>query len=210
MKYLIVLFKNKERKKILKKFKTYERAFSFFTGNTNDNIIFDKKVENGKVVEYEIGLLEKDSKDFDIFYKKDKLGRQLKIEIDDPEYKLINVCDYKKEEFIFDLQTNKKIKFKKFYYTYLQGPGLKFICSLNNKIVVQQDDTYNLFSLKCEPESDRFLNILSDVLYQNKRSDCIVVPESTKDHKKHLYTTLEKNGFSKSTLYRKSTTYFSS
>ena len=88
MKYLIVLFKNKERKKILKKFKTYERAFSYFTGFTNSDIIFDKKVENGKLVNYEIGLLEKGSNHFEIFYKKDKLGRQVKIELDDPEFKL--------------------------------------------------------------------------------------------------------------------------
>jgi hypothetical protein len=210
MKYLIVLFKNKERKKILKKFKTYERAFSYFTGFTNSDIIFDKKVENGKLVNYEIGLLEKGSNHFEIFYKKDKLGRQVKIELDDPEFKLINVSDFKKEEFIFDLQTNKKITFKKFYTLYLKGPGLKFISSLNNKIVIQQDDNYSLFSLKCEPESYRFLDILSNVLYQNKRNDCIVVPESTKNQKKHLYSILETKGFSKSTLYRKSTTFFPS
>jgi hypothetical protein len=210
MKYLIVLFKNKERKKILKKFKTFERANSFFTGLTNTEVIYDKKVENGEVVDFEIGLLEKDSKDFDIYYKKDNLGRQIKVELDDPEFKIIKVSDYKVEEFLFDIQTNKKISFKKFYNTYLKGGGLKFISSLNNKIVIQEDDNYNLFSLKCEPEVNRFLKILSDVLYSNRRSDCVVVPETTKDHKKHLYSVLEQRGFSKSTLYRRSTTYFSS
>lgn len=209
MKYLIVLFKNKDRKKILKKFKTFERANTYFTNLINSEIIYDKKVENGEVVDFEVGLLEKDSKDFDIYYKKDNLGRQIKVELDDPEYKIIKVSDYKVEEFLFDVQTNKKISFKKFYNTYLKGTGLKFISSLNNKIVVQEDDNYNLFSLKCEPEVGRFLQILSDVLYKNRRSDCVVVPETTKTHKKHLYTTLEQKGFSKSTLYRRSTTYFS-
>lgn len=210
MKYLIVLFKNKERKKILKKFKTYDRAFSFFSGITNNNVILDKRVENGKNVNFEVGLLEKNSTEFEIYYKKDNLGRQLKIELDDPDYKLIKVSDYKVEEFLFDIQTNKKISFKKFYNQYLKGGGLKFISSLNNKIIVQEDDNYNLFSLKCEPETDRFLNILSDVLYTNRRGDCIVVPETTKDHKKHLYSVLEQKGISKSTLYRRSTTYFTS
>lgn len=208
MKYLIVLFKNKERKKILKKFKTFQRANSYFTGITNNDVVFDKNVENGKLVNFEVGLLEKDSNDFTIFYKKDNLGRQIKIELDDPEYKIIKVSDYKIEEYLFDLQTNKKISFKKFYNQYLKGGGLKFISNLNNKIVVQEDDNYNLFSLKCEPESNRFLNILSDVLYTNRRSDCIVVPQTTKDQKRFLYSTLEQKGYSKSTLYRNSTTYF--
>ena len=209
MKYLIVLFKNKERKKILKKFKTFQRANSFFTGLTNTEVIYDKKVENGLPVDFEIGLLEKDSNDFNILYKKDNLGRQIKVEIDDPEFKIIKVSDYKIEEFLFDLQTNKKISFKKFYNQYLKGGGLKFISSLNNKIIVQEDDNYNLFSLKCEPETSRFLKILSDVLYNNKRSDCVVVPETTKDHKRFLYSVLEKKGIAKSTLYRRSTTYYS-
>jgi hypothetical protein len=209
MKYLIVLFKNKERKKILKKFKTFERANLYFTGITNNEVIFDKRVENGKNVAFEIGLLEKDSKEFEIYYKKDGLGRQLKIELDDPDYKITKVSDYKVEEFLFDIQTNKKISFKKFYNQYLRGGGLKFISSLNNKIIVQEDNNYNLFSLKCEPETSRFLKILSDVLYNNRRNDCVVVPETTKDHKKYLYSVLEEKGISKSTLYRRSTTYFS-
>ena len=209
MKYLIVLFKNKERKKILKKFKTFQRANSFFTGLTNTEVIYDKKVENGLPVDFEIGLLEKDSNDFNILYKKDNLGRQIKVEVDNPEFKIIKVSDYKIEEFLFDLQTNKKISFKKFYNQYLKGGGLKFISSLNNKIIVQEDDNYNLFSLKCEPETSRFLKTLSDVLYTNKRSDCVVVPETTKDHKRFLYSVLEQKGIAKSTLYRRSTTYYS-
>ena len=49
MKYLIVLFKNKERKKIIKKFKTLDRAKKFYESKINDDgIYFDKKVENGK------------------------------------------------------------------------------------------------------------------------------------------------------------------
>lgn len=132
----------------------------------------------------------------------------MKIEIDDPEYKILEISEYKPEEYLFDLQTNKKINFKKFYNQYLKGGGLKFISSLNNKILVQEDDNYCLFSLKCEPEVNRFLKILSNLLYKNNRSDCIVVPETTKNDKKYLYSVLEQKGFSKSTLYRNSTTYF--
>jgi len=66
MKYLIVLFKNKERKKIIKKFKTLSRAKEFFKSKVKDsNYIFDKRIENGKDCIFELGLLEKDSLIFD-------------------------------------------------------------------------------------------------------------------------------------------------
>jgi len=44
MKYLIVLFKNKKRKKILNKFKTLERANKYFndTLKTSNNVLFSK------------------------------------------------------------------------------------------------------------------------------------------------------------------------
>ena len=44
MNYLIVLFKNKERKKIINKFVTFDRAKSFY----------DKKILISKDVEFEV------------------------------------------------------------------------------------------------------------------------------------------------------------
>ena len=66
MKYLIVLFKNKERKKIINKFKTLKRAKECFDVKVKDsNYIFDKRIENGKDCIFELCLLEKDSLVFD-------------------------------------------------------------------------------------------------------------------------------------------------
>jgi len=60
MKYLIVLFKNKERKKIIKKFKTFENAKKFYDKMIKENtIVFNKEVENGKDCFFELGLMEK-------------------------------------------------------------------------------------------------------------------------------------------------------
>jgi hypothetical protein len=208
MKYLIVLFKNKERKKIIKKFKTKERAEKFFDKLLNNDVVFNKEVENGKSCEFELGLLENDSKDFIPFYVRDELGRQIKIEIDDPNYKITKISKYKVEEFLYDLQTKNKIPFKYFYSKYLKVTGLKFISKLNNKLLVQEDDNYFLFSLKSDGDSNRFLKILEDTLYKNKRSDCVVVYDTSIQQKKYLYSILESKGISKSFLYRNSTTFF--
>ena len=44
MNYLIVLFKNKERKKIIKKFKTLNRAKDHYDSLIkSNNVIFDRK-----------------------------------------------------------------------------------------------------------------------------------------------------------------------
>jgi hypothetical protein len=208
MKYLIVLFKNKERKKIIKTFKTKTKVEAFYNNFIKNDVIFNKEVENGEICDFEVGILEKESKEFGPYFIKDEIGRQVKVELDDPNYKVIKISNYKVEELIFDLQTNKKIPFKKFYSTYLKNSGIKFISKLNNKILVQEDDSYELFSLKSDFESDRFLKILEGVLQKNNRSDCIVVFDTSLYQKKYLYSVLESKGISKSFLYRNSTTYF--
>ena len=209
MKYLVVLFKNKERKRIIKKFKTYDRAIDFFNKKVNDfTVVFDKRVENGLSCSFELGLLEKNSKNFDLYFVKDELGRNVKIDLDDPEYKILSISNYKIEELLFDIEKNKRISFNDFIKTYLPKGSIKLVSKLNHKIVVQDDDKFNLFSLKCDNDCLRFLGILESYLSEKKRIDCIIVSDSTKEQKKYLYDVLESKGISKSVLYKRSTTFF--
>ena len=115
MKFFIVLFKNKERKKIINKFKTYERAIEFYNNKIkNNNVIFNKEFENGKDCTFELGLLEKESNNFNSYFIKDSLGRQIKAELDTNEYKILEMKDYKVEDLIFDVTKNSKITFDEF------------------------------------------------------------------------------------------------
>ena len=209
MKYLIVLFKNKERKKIIKKFKTYQRAKEFFDNQIKNNkVVFEKGVENGKSCSFEIGLLEKDSTNFDSYFIKDSLGRQVKVDIDDPDYKVLQISNYSVEEFIYDISKNKKISIDKFISEYLKRGSIKLISKLNNKIVVQDDDKFSLFSLKSDDDCFRFTQVLQKYLAEKNRIDCIIVLDSSLPQKKYLYSLLESRGISKSILYKKSTTFF--
>lgn len=209
MKYLIVLFKNKERKKIIKKFKTFENAKKFYDKMIKENtIVFNKEVENGKDCFFELGLMEKDSINFDSYFIKDSLGRQVKVDLDDPEYKLISVSNYFVEEFIYDIQNNEKISFEKFIKSYLPKNKIRLISKLNNKIIVQDDELFYLFSLKSDLDCARFLNILQDYMFENNLSQSLIVFDTSKPQKKYLYNLLKENGFDSSILYRKSTTYF--
>lgn len=210
MKYLIVLFKNKERKKIIKKYKTFDRAKKYFDSSIKivDEIIFDKKVENGKFCEYEIGIVETNPNEFENYFVKDELGRQVKIEVDDPYFKILSISKYKIEDFIYDIKKNKRLDFISFIRKYLQKEGIKLVSKLNNKIIVQNDEFIDIFSLKSESESKRFLQILENYMLKNKRLDCIIVSDDSIQQKKYLYQLLNSKGISKSILYKKSTTFF--
>jgi tricorn protease-like protein len=54
----------------------------------------------------------------------------------------------------------------------LDPPGLKLVSKLNNKIVVQNDDKFNLFTLKNDNDSSRFIDKLSELFIEQKRFDC--------------------------------------
>lgn len=209
MNYLVVLFKNKERKKIINKFKTYERADSFYKKliNENESVIFETKVENARPCDYELCLLQKDDNKFDKLFMRDDFGRQILVELDDPDYKIIQVSKYKVPEKIFDVDKNKKITTEEFIKKYLPKNSIKLISRLNNKVVVQNDSDVKLFSLKDENESRRFLENLNDHLIDTGRGDSIIVIETSKPQKKYLYEVLSEMGINKQSLYRRSTTF---
>ena len=209
MNYLIVLFKNKVKKKIIKKFKTSNRANTFYESllETSNNIIFDKQYENGFVSKYEIAILEKISGTFLPVFLKDELGRNIKVDLEDDDFSIKKINPYHIDELILDTSLNKKINSKEFIKLYLDPPGLKLVSKLNNKIVVQNDDKFNLFTLKNDYDSSRFIDSISEFFMEQKRFDCMFVKDYSNAQRKYLYNLLIENGFSKSYLQRQTTTH---
>jgi hypothetical protein len=209
MNHLIVLFKNKKRKKIINRFKTLDRAKEFFSKKVSEseNVIFEKQVENALPCSFEIALVSKKDNDFQSLFVKDSLGRQVRVNLDDDDFKIIEVNEYRIEEKIFDVYQNKKITTQEFLKKYINTPSIKLLSKLNNKVVLQNDDNVDLFTLKDPEECTRFLRSLSDYFISTQRMDVIVVYESSKAQKKYLYDILEKNGIDKKVLYRTTTTF---
>lgn len=209
MNYLVVLFKNKERKKIINKFQTLSRAEKFYNDliEKSNSVVFEIKVENANQCDYELCLLQKNDNNFDKLFVKDELGRQVLVDLDDPEYKIIKISKYKIPEKIYDVEGNEKITTEDFIRKHLPKNSIKLISRLNNKIVLQNDDKVKLFSLKDENESRRFLNNLNDYLIDIGRLDSIIVTETSQSQKKYLYQILSDMGISKQKLYRRSTTF---
>jgi hypothetical protein len=206
--YLVVHFKNKEKKKIIKKFVTKEKALDFYNKKIKENPIFSKLVENNEFASFELGLLESTNiKVHNTYFAKDDLGRQNRIILDSPDFNIIKINDYLIEELIYDQQKRKKISIESLIKTYLPKNTIKLISKLNNKFVVQNDNEFNIFTLKNEFDCERFLDVLQDYMISKNRIDCIIVKDSSSEQKKYLYDLLSENGFSKSSLYRKSTTF---
>jgi hypothetical protein len=207
--YKIVLFKNKEKKKIINKFITSKKALKYFNYliDKSDNVLFEMMYENGGFGEYEIALIEKNIGPTLPLFVKDDYGRQIKIEVEDNKYKISRIVKYRIEEEFLDYSTKKKIDTKRFISSYLSKDGLKLLSKLNNKIVLQNDNDINLFTFKNIHDSERFLEVLSEHFIKNKRYDCIFVKDSSTIQRKYLYDILIERGFSRSYLFRLSTTH---
>ena len=207
--YFVVLFKNKLKKKIIKKFVTLKKATQFYEKKLveSDDVIFDVIVENGQPSQYEIGIIELSSRQLVPVYMTDEMGRSKKVKLDEDGMTLFKITQFKKEESLFDIQTNKRIFTQEFIKKYLKSDGLKMVSVLNNKIVVQNDDVVNLFSCKNETESSRFIDCLSNHFFKIKRGDCLFIKDYSTPQRKYLYSLLESKGYDKKVLYRKFTTY---
>jgi len=207
--YQIIIFKNKVKKKIINKFKTHKRAFEYYKNlmNESDEVIFSKVMENGLVCEFELCLVERVSGTLLPLFMKDDYGRQIKVNLDDTDFTITQVNKYRIEEEFVDYSTNEKINTKQFIKKYLGTTGLKLISKLNNKIIVQNDDDYNLFTFKTIDESERFIDVLTEKFNNEKRKDCLMVKDNSTAQRKYLYDILIKKGFPKSYLQRHSTTH---
>ena len=207
--YLIVLFKNKVKKRIIKKFKTLKNSDEYYKKliQESDEVIFDKKHENGFKSDYEIALLGKKKGNDEVIYIKDEIGRQSKVILEDDDFSILKVQPYKLDEQFLDYTTKKKINTKELMKKYLSGVGLKMVSKLNNKIIVQNDNTINLFTFKNDEDSSRFIDNLSKIFIEQKKIDCMFVKDSSLSQRKYLYNILVNYGFPKSYLFRQSTTF---
>lgn len=209
--YQIVLFKNKVKKKIINKFQTYKKTVSVFESmiKESDKVIFEKQFENGVECNYELAILEKSSGSMIPIFIKDEFGRQSKVNLEDDNYIISKITNYKIPDLILDYSTNKKISVEQLLKKYLPKNEMSMVSSLNNKIIIQKDDDYKLFTLKTIEDSSRLVDSLFNYFISENRSDTIFVKDHSTIQRKYLYEILEQKGFPKSYLFRHSTTHVS-
>ena len=207
--YFIVLFKNKEKKKIIKKFKTLKRAEKFYQEKLkiSSDVLFHKEYVNGVKCLFELGIISDTPLNNDKMFVRDDFGRQIKVEMETSEYEIVKISPFFTEELILEHLSGKKYSFGKFIKKYLNKSGFKLVSKLNNKIIVQNDDSINLFTLKNIYDSERLINVLRDYCLNIKKTDCIFVKDTSTAQRKYIYGLLINKGFSKDYLFRLSTTH---
>ena len=84
---------------------------------------------------------------------------------------------------------------------------MKSISTLHNKLVIQINDNFNLFSLKNIDDSHRLIETMEKYFRDNNRSDSIFVKDISTTQRKWMYDLLVDNGFDKKKLYRQTTTF---
>lgn len=207
--YIIVLFKNKKKRKIIKRYTTEKKAIEYFNNLVEDQkkIIFPKLIENAEETSYTLGLLTNTTNVQKSLFIKDDIGRNVPATIENSPYIFLNIVPFNQEEKIYDWQTKNKITFDEFLKKYCTNNELKNIFTLNNKICVQKDNELYAFSLKDKNESIRFLDTLRDYFFSNGRLDGLFVKDISTPQRKWIYSVLTEKGFDKKRLYRLKTTF---
>jgi len=209
MNYIVVLFKNRKRKKIIKSFVRKNIAELYFKKicEQSDKIKFNVEVENSLDVTYEVGLLCKNIDTQFQLFSQDDIGRNIRVNLEDSDLQIIKIHRYRVPEKLHEWSTNKRITYDEFFKKHFTNKELKNVFTVNNKIIVQKDEQTSVYSLKNIEESKRLLMLLQDEFVSLKRADAIFVKDMDTIQRKYLYDHLEKLGIDKKRLYRQSTTF---
>ena len=202
----VIIFKNNKKKKKLKSFVRENLALNYFNNlfEESNKIIFTKKFESGYECKFNIALISEKFNEDNIYYI-DEFGRNKVInsKIDDTNY-IHKISPYNYEEDIFDVQQDKRITLNEFEKKYLVKDKIYMMSKLKNKFILQEDDNYNLFSLKNEYDADRLLDLFQEIKIGSK---LIIVKDVSSPQRKYLYDLLVSRGYNKKFLYTSYTTY---
>ena len=205
--FLVVLFKNKLRQKIIKKFIGKDNCYKFYNKFiSNQNIYFPVEFENGKECKFEIAVLELDGKLSSTIHR-DEYGRNIDHKVEGTDYVIVKIQDFKYEERVYDISEKTKVSLLDIVNGFSKTKELKSVFKINNKVVFQSDDTIKVYSCKTDFESKRFLDEFQRYCLENKKTDYLISYSEDIAHKKDLYKLLKDKGFDIKMLYRRSTTH---
>ena len=200
-KYFILLFVNGKKKKVihtLNNFRLINAKYNKLLKQKKP--YFTCKFLKKKECVMELGLLVNGETNKPVF-KKDNLGRNITVNIDG-DYSFLDIKPYWVEEKIYDHQVKKRITFDFLLSNYIPRADFKQVFTLNNKLIVQNNEKYYLFSLKNVSDSKRLMDAISRKFSEKGRVDAIFVNDYSTTQRKQLYNKLEKEGFDRKFLYK--------
>jgi|TARA_R110000744_G_scaffold345011_1_gene450414 hypothetical protein len=204
-KYKIILLQNSVPKKTLftsNVKRTTFHKFHKFLGSKKP--LFNRKYVKRKFCQFELAIFSKENNNSSV-YRKDSLGKNVMVDIDIPNYYIMELIPYWSEEFIYDHEVKSRISLDVLIGSYLPKKNFKQVFSLNNKLIIQTDDNFKMFSLKNVSDCGRLLSIIKELFISEGRVDCLFVPDSSTAQRKQLYKLLEDSGVNRKFLYKQYT-----
>jgi hypothetical protein len=202
-KYQIVIFNNQSKKRILATSNLYSNINKKYNKILKkSNVIFPMKYNKKKECKFEIALVCIGKCKSKIIHKRDELGRLAEITTKNKKYQIIKINDFKVEEKIYDHQQKKRVTFQEIMDKYLGAKNILQMYSLNNKIIIQNNEEFYLFSLKNVGEASRWLDSSKQYFNNINKYNCLLSKDLSTVHRKELYDLLEKKGFVRSLLHK--------
>jgi len=202
-KYQIVIFNNQSKKRIIATSNIYSNINKKYNKITKkSNVIFPIKYNKKKECVFEIALVCIGKCKTKPIHKRDDLGRLIEITTKNKKYHILKIKGFEIEEKIYDHQQRKRIYFEELFVNYLSSKNIIQMYSLNNKIIVQNNNEYFLFSLKNVSESQRFMDIIQEYFSNIKKYNCLLSRDLSTAQRKEIYNLLEDKGFERSLLYK--------
>ena len=201
--YQIVLFNNKSKKRIVASSRIFNNINKKYKEiHKKSNVIFPVKYNKKIECEFELALVCVGKCKKNPIHRRDELGRLTEVTMKNKKYQIIKIKPFEVEEKIYDHQLAKRIEFKELYDRYLNSKNIMQVYSLNNKIVIQNNDLFNLFSLKTVSESSRFLSCIKKYFTEQGKFNFLISRDLSTVQRKELYNLLESKGFSRKLLYK--------
>lgn len=206
-KYQIILFCNKERKKLI--YKTVSIAAIrdlWYELKTEMEPRFTKEYggKRNQKLEYELGLIYPDNRwaKNKTVTKRDEFGRLIDVGVDMKGYRLKEMIPYWMEEKIYDHDNKKHIRYHELLEILEQVKEIAQVFTLNTKLFLQIEDSVRMFGNKNLSDSDRLFELLREDLLKSKKGNFIFVKDITTQQRKSLYNLLEKKGYKRTDLFR--------
>lgn len=202
-KYQIVLFNNQSKKRIMATSRIYNNINKKFKEiHKKSNVIFPVKYNKKIECSFELALVCVGKCKKTPIHRRDELGRLTEVTMKSKKYQIIKIKPFSIEEKVYDHQLGRRIEFGELYDKYLSSKNIIQIYSLNNKVVIQNNDLFNLFSLKNVSESSRFLSCIKKYFTDKGKFNFLISRDLSTIQRKELYNLLESKGFSRKLLYK--------
>ena len=204
-KYMIILFANKKKDKIVYKCMQRTTVYEYWREFRTQRKPRFVKLQGGRRREeklYELALVFPNNRWATATYVKDSLGRNQEAIIDNNKYRIKEIIPYWKEELVYDFQQKKRIRYHEVLEQFMPVTEIGQVFSLNKNLFLQVDDEIKMFSNKNLNDSERLFELIKEDLLAKKKTNFIFVKDVTTYQRKQLYNLLESKGINRRMLFK--------